>query len=195
MAIAKQGSDAMNGFDATNTGRAALLWSAILGLTALVGSYAFACVFPFAAIAAVAALTLSRREAVAVVAATFAANQIVGFAFLGYPHEATTYAWGGVILIGAGAALIAATVIARLRKLPSLLQRPAALLGAIVAYQIAMFAGAWALDGFASSTPTIVAQVALNDALWFAGLFAVRVLLGRLWATRFGSLDLQTARG
>jgi hypothetical protein len=173
--------------NAANTiepGRATLLWSAILGLVAVLGSYALACVFPFAAIAAVAALTLPRREAAAVIAATFVANQIIGFALLSYTHEATTYAWGGVIALGAVAALVAATgAVSR----TAAWRIPAALASAIVAYQAVMFAGAWALDGFASSTPAIVAQVALNDALWFAGLLAAHVLLSRTWATRFGT--------
>lgn len=164
--------------------RATLLWSAMLGLVAVLGSYALACVFPFAAIAAVAALTLSRRQAAAVVAATFVSNQIIGFALMSYTLEASTFAWGGVIALGAGAALLAATAAT---SRTATWRIPAALASAILAYQAAMFAGAWALDGFASSTPAIVAQIALNDALWFAGLLAAFVLLGRSGLTRYGT--------
>jgi hypothetical protein len=156
-----------------------LVWATLLGLTAIVGSYGFACVFPFAAIAALAAVTLPLPRAAMLVVAVWAANQIVGFTLMNYPNDAQAYAWGGIILVGALGALTAARL--AVGHSPQLLsiRGVAGLVAAIVAYQAVMFVGAVALDGFESSTPVIVAQVALNDCLWFAGLAAIRLLLTR----------------
>jgi hypothetical protein len=157
----------------------ALLWSAILGLTAILGSYGFACVFPFAAIAALAAVTLPLRRAVILVIAVWAANQIVGFTLMRYPHDAQAYVWGAFILAAAMAALGAATLALKGNSQLVSLRTLAGLAASIAAYQTVMFVGAIVLDGFESSTPAIVAQVALNDCLWFAGLVAMRLLLTR----------------
>ena len=161
----------------TMTERPTLLWSAILGLTAIVGSYGFACVFPFAAMAALAAVTLDTKRAAMLVAAVWAANQVVGFTLMNYPLDAQAFAWGVFILVAAMAALGAAVAVGP-RELLSV-RTLGALAAAIAAYQAVMFVGAYALDGFESSTATIVAQVALNDCIWFAGLAAVRLVLTR----------------
>ena len=161
----------------TMTERPTLLWSAILGLTAIVGGYGFACVFPFAAIAALAAVTLDTKRAAMLVAAVWAANQIVGFTLMNYPLDAQAFVWSGFILVAAMAALGAAVAVGS-RELLSV-RTLGALAAAIAAYQAVMFVGAFALDGFESSTATIVAQVALNDCIWLAGLVAVRLVLTR----------------
>jgi hypothetical protein len=163
----------------TNTQSAApgLAWATVLGLTAIVGSYGFACVFPFATIAALAAVTLDARRAIMLVGAVWAANQIVGFTLMSYPHDAQAYGWGAFILLAALVALAAARlVVGRNANLLSA-RTVAGLAAAIAAYQAVMFLGAVALGGFESSTPAIVAQVALNDCAWFAGLAAIRLLL------------------
>lgn len=161
----------------TMSERPALLWSAILGLTAIIGSYGFACVFPFAAMATLAAVTLDTRRAALLVGVVWLANQIVGFTLMNYPHDAQAYVWGGAILVSALAALAAARAVA----VPALLSLRSigALAVAIIAYQALMFIAAVALDGLESSTPTIVAQVALSDVAWFTGLAALRLLITR----------------
>jgi hypothetical protein len=164
-----------------------LLWSAILGLTAAVGSYGLGCVFPFAALAALAAITLPTRQALGLVGAVWAVNQIVGFTLLSYPHDAQAYAWG--IIIGAAAVVAfgaAKVAVGRDAKLVSA-RSVAAIAASIVAYQVVMFIGAAGLDGFASSTPDIVATVARNDLFWFAGLGAVRLALGTALPRWFGA--------
>lgn len=162
----------------TGQRRNASIWSAVLGTATIMGSYALACVFPFAALAAVAALTVSKRSAVILMIAVWAANQAVGFGLMDYPHEAATYAWGVIILVASMAALAAAG--ACNRENWSLATRAGTgLIAAIATYQAIMFVAAWALDGFASSTPAIVAQVVFNDMLWFAALMGIHTLLMR----------------
>lgn len=170
-----------------------LAWSAILGLTAALGSYGFACVFPFAALAALAAITLPIRQALALTVAVWGVNQLVGFTMLGYAQGDHSIAWGLIIgaaaFLALGAARIAFGTETRLLSLRSV----AALAAAIVAYQAVMFIGAVALDGFASSTPEIVATVARNDILWFAGLAALRLSLGFGLPRWFGSAQAPQA--
>lgn len=156
-----------------------LAWSAVLGLVTVFGSYGLACVFPFAAVAALAAATMPLRRAALLMAAVVAVNQLIGFTLMNYPHEWGTYAWGGVIAIGAFAGLAGAKAVQGVAPLVSL-RTIGGLAAAIAAYQAVMFVGAWALDGFASSTPEIVASIVRNDVLWFAGLAALRIGFARV---------------
>ena len=171
----------------TNARNMTLIWSAIVGLTAVVGSYGLACVFPFAALAALAAVTLPTRQAVALLGAVWAANQIVGFTLLSYPHDGQALVWGFIIGVAAFAGLAAAKLAFGAETRIVSVRSVAALVASIVAYQGVMFIGAFALDGFESSTPEIVATVARNDVLWFAGLVALRVALGTALPRWFGS--------
>ncbi len=171
-----------------------LLWAAVLGLTAALGSYGLACVFPFAAIAALAAVTLPTRQAAILLGATWLVNQTIGFALLGYPHDAQAIAWGLIIGVAAFAGLAAARAVTA-REAHLLSPRTiVALVAAIVAYQAIMFGGAIIMDGFESSTPAIVADVVRNDLLWFAGLTVMRLLLSAALPRWFGSAQtLRTA--
>ena len=61
------------------------LWIALLVLASVVFSLGFACAVPLAAFAAIAALTLGKRDAFVLVGAVWLANQIAGFAINHYP--------------------------------------------------------------------------------------------------------------
>ena len=155
----------------------ASVWTAILAATALFGSYAFACVFPFAAIATIAALTLDARRGVALVALVWAANQAVGFGLHAYPHDASTIGWGIAIGVGALGAYAAARSLVGDTALLSV-RALGGLLAALVAYEGLLFAYALVAGGTETFAPGIVARIALNDAAWFAGLAALRLLAG-----------------
>ena len=66
------------------------LWIALLVLASAVFSLGFACAVPLAAFAAIAALTLSRRDAFTLVGAVWLTNQIAGFAIHHYPMTPST---------------------------------------------------------------------------------------------------------
>lgn len=178
----------------TGPANTTLIWSAVLGLTAALGSYGLACVFPFAALAALAAVTLPTRHAALMLGAMWVVNQVIGFTLLSYPHDGQAVAWGAIIGIAAFAGLGAAkAAFGPETKLISL-RTVAAFAAAVAVYQAIMFAGAYAMNGFESSTPAIVAEVVRNDALWFAGLIALRVALGTALPRWFGSTQtLRTA--
>lgn len=80
----------------------------LLAGAATMFSFVFACAIPFAALAAVAALTMRRRDAILTILLAFAVNQAVGFGLLDYPQDAATIAWGAGIGVAAMAALLAA---------------------------------------------------------------------------------------
>ena len=68
------------------------LWAMLLIAGSVVLSAKFSCATPFAALATLAALGMKRTEGLVLVLAVWAANQIVGYGFLGYPHEHQSYA-------------------------------------------------------------------------------------------------------
>lgn len=158
--------------------RPALIWTALIAGVALVGSYAFACVFPFAAVAAIAALTLPLPRALGLTLAVWLANQVVGFAFLGYPLDSA--AWGLAIGVGAlGATLAARSVRTR--------GPAAALAAAFVAYEALLYLAALRLGGLDTFAAHIVAGIGLNDLGWFLMLAALRRALSVARPATFGA--------
>src|SRR5579862_7479693 len=96
-----------------------MLWPVLLAVAAVGGSLVFACITPFAAFAALAAETQRPRAALGTLALIWAANQAVGFAFLDYPHDASTLMWGLAILAASLLATCAACfTVARLGSMP-----------------------------------------------------------------------------
>ncbi len=93
-----------------------LLWIGFIALASTGFSLVLACATPFAALAAVAALNLSRRDAVLAVLAAWGANQAIGFGLLSYPPDASTLAWGIAMGLGALLSLGGAMVAVELLK-------------------------------------------------------------------------------
>ncbi len=154
-------------------------WPMLLGLGTVLGSWAMACIFPFAAFATVAALTLSRRAGLALVASVWAANQFVGFFLLSFPWDAQAVGHGLVIgLTSVAAYFTARTVYARTSANP-FLGAAAALSAAFVVYEVMLAAYAQVGGGAENFSGDIVALVGRSDALWFVGLMAARFVLTR----------------
>jgi hypothetical protein len=160
----------------TSAGRR-LLWIALLVVASAVFSLGFACAVPLAAFAAIAALTLSRRDAFALVGAIWLANQIAGFAVHHYPVTASTLAWGA----GLGAVALLSTLAAQLAndRLPQshAAAAMAAFLAAFVVYEGSLFAISFALAGGVSDyVPSIVWRIFAINTAAFAALFLVHRL-------------------
>jgi hypothetical protein len=175
-------------------GRFSFHWAAFLVAASAIGSLVFACATPFAAVAAVAAMTLPLRAALATSTGVWLANQAVGFGLLAYPVEFTSLAWGVALV----AASLAATVAAwwasvRLGGQAEPARWMAAFAAALLAHQAVLFATSLVLGGGEGFTASAVGGIAALNAIWAAGLGlvfrAVSVVLGR------GAGGSLTARG
>lgn len=148
------------------------LWIAVLVVASGVFSLGFACAVPLAAFAAIAALTLSRRDAFALIGAVWLANQIAGFAVHHYPVTASTLAWGA----GLGAAALLATLAAQWANghLPQshAVAAIAAFLTAFAVYEGSLFAISLALaSGVPDYALSIVGRIFAINTAAFAALF------------------------
>jgi hypothetical protein len=155
-------------------GRTAVL---ALGLVAasVTLTLGFACALPLAAFATISAMLFGPAVAAGSILAVWLANQIVGFAWLGYPTDASTFAWGaalGVIaLLSLGAAY---ALLARFRGVFGI---GASFLTAFVVYQGAVFAACLASGTDVSHfTAAVVTRIFLINAATFAGFLALRAL-------------------
>lgn len=150
------------------------VWPLSLGLSTVVGSLLLACVFPFASFAALAALTMTPRRGIVLVVAAWAANQAVGFFLMSFPWDAQAVGHGIAILAATlGATVVARAVLSRVRG-PMALRAGLALLSAFVVHQVLLRAYASIGGGAENFSAEIIAGVALNDAIWFSGLLALR---------------------
>lgn len=152
----------------------------IVSITALCigGSALYACAAPFAAIAALAAIKMDRRSGLALVVTSWLANQALGFGLLGYPHTASTFAWGAAIGIGTVAGFAAAKSITEAGQ-SAAVTLVLAFAAAFVTYQTVLYAASFALGGTDHAFSTeIVWYVLKINALAFGGF----VLLYRLAA-------------
>ena len=158
-----------------------LLWPALLAVAAIGGSWLFACMTPFAAFEAVAATTERPRLALGTLALIWAANQAVGYAFLDYPHDASTLLWGLAIgaaaLLATGAAILVA---ARLGDNRCWARLALAFVAAFAVYEIVLLIPAATTGEAANFAPVIVGELALLNAAWLIGLAIVIEGLARL---------------
>jgi hypothetical protein len=161
----------------SNVGQA--IWPVLLGASTVVGSLLLACVFPFASFAALAALTMTPRRGLVLVTAAWAVNQATGFFLMSFPWDAQAVGHGIAIL----AATLAATVVARLvaenMQGITALRAVAALVSAFVVHQILLRAYANVGGGAENFSAEIISGVALNDAIWFTGLLALRFVIAQ----------------
>jgi hypothetical protein len=150
------------------------LWTALMIATGIAMSFVLTCITPFPAIAAWAARTVSPRLAVAAVLGALAGNQIAGYAFLGYPHMAATYAWGPMMAVACFAALAIALPIRNL------------LLGfaaAFVVYEAVIFgfsAATHTLADFTGPSVLLVLEANLSGFVILAVLRAGQVAIERI---------------
>lgn len=153
------------------------LWIALLVVAGVTFSLGFACAVPLAAFAAIAALTLSRREAFAFVGAVWLANQIVGFTLLHYPMDLSTFAWGA----GLGTITLASTLAALWAKerfpQTSGAVAVAAFLAAFAVYEGSLFAiSLFVGSGVSNFTPSIVRRILAINFAAFAALYLIHSL-------------------
>lgn len=149
-----------------------VVWIVLVTVSSVLFSLGFACATPFAAIAAVAGSRMSRNSALALVAATWLANQAVGYLLLDYPRTADSFGWGFAIGAGALLATLAVHTLGRFELRP-LLQFAAAFAVAFAVYEGALFAATALLPAGGGFSLAVIGYVAKINALGFIGLFAL----------------------
>ena len=152
---------------------APLFCLALLTAACALASFALACATPFAAFAVIAAAMLPLRPALLIVTGAWLVNQGIGFGALHYPIKTNTMLWGLAIGIAALAATAAAATMIRLsRRGRALLVLASALVCALGAYELALFAATPFLGGAGSFTTAIIGRIGLLNAAWLIGLVA-----------------------
>ena len=151
---------------------ALLALPAILAATTLSGTVVLACMMPFAAIATIAALAMAGRRGLAAVGLCWLGNQVLGFGLMGFPWDGPTFA-AGLSLLASSLLAFAAAGAVRGGAL-------VAFLAAFAAFEASLFAYALPFGDPALFAPHIVGLIALNDGLWFAGLWLGWQILARI---------------
>ena len=147
-----------------------------LAVASVAFTLGFACAVPLAAFAAIAAMSFGRREALAAIGAVWFANQAWGFAFMHYPMDGETFAWGGALGIIAVLSCEAAGLVTR--RLSGIVGVCAAFFAAFLAYEGSLIAidlvTGQSADDFAAAT---VMRIFLINACAFGGLWALKAEL------------------
>lgn len=158
------------------TARAGMIM--LLAGATTVAAAVLGCATPFPAIAAIAALSMSTRDGVALVVLSWAVSQMIGFGLRGYPLGADTLCLAASIGGSAVVGLFAATML--LRHTPvtgGLLRAGVALIAAFAAFKGAVLAPSLLLaDGMHGFTSDVLARQAVRNLLFLAGLLALHRL-------------------
>jgi hypothetical protein len=164
---------------------AKFIWLAIVTLAGLAGSLAISCVAPFIALAVALAGTVRLSLALPAMSVIWFANQLIGFSFFHFPRTANTFLWGLAI----GVAVLFSTSVAgvtmhRSRQWQVFAQLALAFGLGFVSYQGILMLASLILGGEETFAPPVVAQIAVINAAWLAGLIVLNELLS-LVAKRF----------
>lgn len=154
------------------------LWMGSLIAVGVMLSPAFHCGFPLAAFAAIAALTLDRRDALLLAGGVWLATQAAGFATLHHPMSDLALAWGTAMGAAALLSCEAAGTIAR--RMKGLVGAGAAFLAAFVVYKAVIFGFGAAIGSSAGHVDQLLAtlpRIFLTQASIFAGLGALPALV------------------
>lgn len=153
------------------------LWIGSLIVASVLLSPAFHCGFPLAAFAAVAALTLDRRDALLLSGSVWLASQTIAFASLHHHMTDAALAWsvamGVIALLSCEAAGLTA------RRMKGLVSAGAAFVVAFVVYKGSIFGFGVAVGSSAGHFDSLLAtlpRIFLINACVFAGLGALYAL-------------------
>ena len=154
------------------------LWLTVLVAASVAFTFGFACAVPFAAFGAATALTVNSRDALLLTVGMWLANQIVGFAFLHYPWDASTLTWGAVLGVAALLSTVAARATsARLDGAHWSLSILASFAAAFFVYEASLYivSAAW-LGGTEDFTSSIMIYILELNAVACIGLLALNRL-------------------
>lgn len=154
-------------------------WPLLLVTVGALSSLYYTCTVPLIAFAAVAGITLGRNRALLVVSGIWLANQILGYTLHQYPQTPVSFAWGGILGLGALLVTVAALAMRSAKAVPRPFAVLLALIGGFACYEGLILLASIGLGSLDSFTPAIVAGIFLTNALWVGGLSAVHALLDR----------------
>jgi len=163
------------------------VWPPALVVTAVLGSLVAACMFPFVGVATLAAATMSRRNALLTVIGAWSVNQAIGYLVLGYPQTTYSFAWGAAIGVASLTAAVVARAVMGGHRQFAASRLVAGFATAFIAYEALLYTFAHVAGGLNTFSPAIIGQIALNDAMWFAGLLGLRVVLSTVAPNLFGA--------
>jgi len=154
---------------------ASTLWIVLLTVASTATTLVLACMTPFAALAALAAIHMRRRDGIVLMLLAWLASQLTGFLLLGYPHTASTFAWGIGIAAGAVAALLGAeAVLGRLARAALPVRLGGAFVAGLLAYKAVLLVCALFLGGVAVALdPAILLRQLVRDGAILVGLYAL----------------------
>jgi hypothetical protein len=166
---------------------ASFLWTVILAAAVVAGSFALSCTMPFAALAVALAATVGLRASLATIALVWGVNQIVGFTWFHFPWTATAFGQGAAIGVAALLGALVAHVVLSHRGLGRL---GLALLLSFAVYEATLWLAALGLGGRETFAMSIVMQIALINAAWFAGLSALNEIAAALCKPWLGRIPM-----
>src|SRR5258707_15304775 len=149
-------------------------WGGTLTVLTVLSTLAVACGTPFAALATLAALFLPRRDAFALIAVNWLANQAIGFGLLHYPLNWDCYRGGIDLAIAALLSTMAATLAqGALRNVATSVRAIGSFAVAFVAYEGALFllSPAGSREDFAAP---VVLYILYVNAVAFVGLLLLQ---------------------
>lgn len=165
-------------------------WIGLLGSASIGFSLVFACATPFVALVTLAALSMTRRDALIVTGAVWLANQAVGYGILDYPRTFDSFAWGVAIGLAALLALaVARTIGERFERSGPVISTGLAFVSSFAVYELGLYAASFVLAGTdtASSWP-IVGYILQVNALGLGGLIVLKLIAASVGlATRTAS--------
>lgn len=152
------------------------IWLLTLTVLGALSSVFTSCTVPLVGFAAVAATTLSRRQGVMSLAMIWLVNQALGFSVRSYPLEASTLAWGVVMLAAAlGALALGRRANQNDHRLPRGLaglgsRVGVSLLAGFLLYELILWQASFLLGTSGGFTPAVLGSVLLRNSLWALGL-------------------------
>jgi hypothetical protein len=155
-------------------------WGGILTVLTVVSTLAVACGTPFAALAALAALFLPRRDAFALIAVNWLANQAIGFGLLHYPLNWDCYRGGIDLAIAALLSTMAAMLAeGALRNVATPVRAIGSFAVAFLAYEGALFLLSPAGSRAAFAAP-VVLYIFYVNAVAFVALLLLQTAAAAL---------------
>lgn len=158
------------------------LWALFLVAASAAFSLIFACSAPLVAVAVVASVILPLRHALVALVGAWLLNQAIGYGVLGYPVDAMSFAWGGIIgLCSLIALALVQLLLPQAARYSNMVKYLLLFAPAFIAYELSMFGiAALIADGTDSFTADIVGHVLATNAIAMVFYAVAHWLLSKL---------------